>query len=629
MKKKNRSLSGLIIFLWVFISFPQTGMGLFNEAAANSSGQKKVELNLEEMVQPVPISNGFHQNGYFVWCGAPVRGDDGRYHLFYSRWPVTKGFAPGWAIWSEIAYAIADCPEGPYQFVNVALPARGLNPATRQKYWDGDVTHNPYILREKGKYYLFYMGNFGDGTYAGHRNNQRIGLAIAEKPEGPWIRVDAPIVDVSPDKSAFDSLCVTNPAVAIQPDGGVLLIYKAVQYDKGKLMGGNVRFGVARADRIEGPYIKIPGRIFEAGNPTDAKHWMLAEDPFIWYSQRYGNQYYAVVRDVRGTFSGANGGLALFQSLDGLDWKPAKHPRVLGTHFNKSDGTFSESRVERPFLLFDANEVPIYLFSATDGYEPQGRASYNVHIPLKIPTVQLPQSNDKSIHVQNQKESVAATISEEHMGDSCTKTYRIMPIGDSITEGGKTFSNYRYLLLKKLTDAGYPVEYVGSRQSDSPAGPLLHEGYGGKNAEFLAGMIAETFSEHPADIVLIHAGHNHFMEEKPVPGIIAATEAMIMAVRRINPDVIVLLAQVIPSGKLPKYGYIPELNESLARLANRLNTAQQPVLLVDQAKNFNFKTDTIEDGVHPNMQGAEKMADRWFDALTRIIDKPERDNNVQ
>ncbi|HML74128.1 MAG TPA: glycoside hydrolase family protein [Anaerohalosphaeraceae bacterium] len=442
MKKKNISVSGLIIFLWVFISFPQTGMGLINEAATNSSGQDKAELNLEEMVQPVPMTHGFHQDGYFVWCGAPVQGDDGRYHLFYSRWPVSKGFAPGWAIWSEIAYAIADCPEGPYQFVNVALPARGLNPATGQKYWDGDVTHNPYILRKKGKYYLYYMGNHGDGTYAGHRNNQRIGLAIAENPGGPWSRFDAPIVDISPDKSAFDSLCVTNPAVAIQPDGGVLLIYKAVQIVEGKLMGGNVRFGAAKADRIEGPYIKIPGRIFESGNQNDAKQWMLAEDPFIWYSQRYGNKYYAIVRDVTGTFCGANGGLALFQSLDGLDWKPAKYSKVLGTYFKKSDDSFSESRVERPFLLFDENEVPIYLFGATDGYEPKGRISYNVQIPLKIPAYQLPQSNDKSLHVQNQKESAASTIFEERMGDSCPKTYRIMPIGDSITKVGKPLPNF-------------------------------------------------------------------------------------------------------------------------------------------------------------------------------------------
>ena len=65
------------------------------------------------------------------------------------------------------------------------------------------------------------------------------------------------------------------------------------------------------------------------------------------------------------------------------------------------------------------------------------------------------------------------------------KIYRIMPVGDSITEGGKTFSVYRYPLWEKLKSAGYHIEYVGSRTSNSPAGPLKHEGHGSKNAEFL------------------------------------------------------------------------------------------------------------------------------------------------
>lgn len=40
------------------------------------------------------------------------------------------------------------------------------------------------------------------------------------------------------------------------------------------------------ADKPEGPYIKTPGRIFEAEKP--GKHWMVAEDPFIWFSKKYG-----------------------------------------------------------------------------------------------------------------------------------------------------------------------------------------------------------------------------------------------------------------------------------------------------------------------------------------------------
>ncbi len=240
------------------------------------------ELDLGAMVQPVPLSSRFAEPDYFVWCGAPTQTSDGKCHLYYSRWPVKRGFNPGWALWSEVAYAVADKPEGPYHFVNVALPARGA------RFWDGTYTHNPNILQANGKFYLFYAGNTGDGrSYPMHRNNQRIGLAVADKPEGPWKRFDQPIVDVNPDKSAFDSLLVNNPAACLRPDGGILLIYKAVASDPRNPMGGKVRYGAALADKPEGSYTKKAGHIFEAEGDA-GKHPMLAEVPYIWFSRKYG-----------------------------------------------------------------------------------------------------------------------------------------------------------------------------------------------------------------------------------------------------------------------------------------------------------------------------------------------------
>jgi hypothetical protein len=352
-------------------------LALFFVASAFIHAQ---DLDLGSRVQPLPAANRFGENGYHVWCGAPVKGPDGKYHLFYSRWPAKLGFAPGWALHSEIAYAVSDKPEGPYKPVNVALPPRGINPATGEKYWDADVTHNANAFFHKGKFYLYYMGEYGDGKdYPMHRNHQRVGVAIAENPAGPWKRLDQPIVDISDDKASFDSLCVTNPAACLRPDGGVLLIYKAVQYAEGKVMGGNVRFGVAVADKPEGPYVKKPGHIFESVSP--GKHWMVAEDPFIWFSRKYGNRYYAVARDVVGTFSGASGGLCMFQSEDGLDWKPATHPKVLGGTYPLESGKTSSTRIERPFLLIEKDE-PTYLFGAADGYQKNGGVSTNVQFPI-------------------------------------------------------------------------------------------------------------------------------------------------------------------------------------------------------------------------------------------------------
>src|SRR5690349_9460154 len=76
---------------------------------------------------------------------------------------------------------------------------------------------------------------------------------------------------------------------------------------------------------------------------------------------------------------------------------------------------------------------------------------------------------------------------------------RIMAVGDSITAGADFFSCYRYPLWEKLFAAGYLVEFVGTQQSETRIGPLAHEGYGGKNTEYLAQTVPGHFRAHPAD----------------------------------------------------------------------------------------------------------------------------------
>jgi acyl-CoA thioesterase-1 len=204
-----------------------------------------------------------------------------------------------------------------------------------------------------------------------------------------------------------------------------------------------------------------------------------------------------------------------------------------------------------------------------------------------------------------------------------TPLTRIMCVGDSITEGSGSFPAYRLGLWRKLTAAGHSVEFVGSRVTPNAGNTLEHEGYGGKTAEYVASVLPVTFAAHPADVVLIHSGHNHFDTDNPpdgpVPLIVEATESMIDTCRALNPEVTVLVAQVITSNKLPKYSYIPDLNVALAALAARKHTLAQPVYAVDLATGFNPATDTITDLVHPNAAGSEKMATKWFEALDAIL----------
>jgi hypothetical protein len=332
------------------------------------------ELNFQEMIQPIPLSAKYINDTSYIWGGSMVKSNiDRKYHLFYSRWSKKLGMA-AWITHSEVAHAVSESPFGPFKFKDISLPARGAN------YWDGMVTHNPTIQFYNGKYYLYYMGNYGDGKITSpelnwtHRNHQRIGVAIANDPNGPWQRFDKPLIDVSPDSTAQDALMVSNPSVTQMRDGRFLMVYKGVAKKRPLPFGGPVVHLTAISDRPEGPFIKQNKPIFTAENVD-----FSAEDPYVWYKD---NCYYAIVKDMKGAFTIAGRSLVLFYSLDGLDWKLAKHPLVSDLNIHWADGSTQKlEALERPQLFFENGKLVALLCAVNETPDH----SYNVQIPLRQP----------------------------------------------------------------------------------------------------------------------------------------------------------------------------------------------------------------------------------------------------
>lgn len=319
-------------------------------------------------------SSILEQDGYFVWGGSPVKGDDGKYHLYYSRWDKKYGFE-AWASHSEVAHAVSDTPIGPYKFSDLALPPRYGD------FWDGYATHNPTVKEFDGKYYLYYTGTTGDGVYGrglnfSHRNRQQVGVAVAESPYGPWTRFDEPIVAKSSDNDALDVLLVSNPTITKTPEGKYLLLYKAGANKNPPPYSGPITHLTAISDTPVGPFAKQNKEVFTKENVD-----FPAEDPYMWYQD---NCYYAIVKDNHGYFHSEKGvsALVLFYSEDGLDWKPANNIMVSKKQLvTESGDTLKFSNLERPQLLFE-DGVPVALFCAVS-YQ-YGVHSFNVHVPLNF-----------------------------------------------------------------------------------------------------------------------------------------------------------------------------------------------------------------------------------------------------
>ncbi|BAZ23816.1 G-D-S-L family lipolytic protein [Kalymmatonema gypsitolerans NIES-4073] len=200
---------------------------------------------------------------------------------------------------------------------------------------------------------------------------------------------------------------------------------------------------------------------------------------------------------------------------------------------------------------------------------------------------------------------------------------RIMPLGDSITQGEGNQNSYRRLLWFYLRNAGYNVDFVGSLQLNCQGRTPLadfdldHEGHCGWRADQILDRIDEWASNTQPDVALIHLGTNDLGQEQSAESTIEDIRGIIQKLRNYNPYVKILLAQIIGCGYRER---IEQFNALIPNLASQTYTSQSPVIVVDQYNGFDatWGVDTF-DGCHPNDTGEWKVASRWFDALKQVL----------
>ena len=222
---------------------------------------------------------------------------------------------------------------------------------------------------------------------------------------------------------------------------------------------------------------------------------------------------------------------------------------------------------------------------------------------------------------------------------------RIMPLGDSTTAS----VCYRALLWQMLQSAGKTFNFVGTRNGDPGCGVSGYdrdnEGHGGyivtdvlkaagtgvrpsggdASDPFVSDArdLATWFDGKPADIVLLHFATNDVWNNKSPSEILSAYTTILGRLRGANPNVRVMVAQIIPlqpSGCNDCTTRAQNLNAQIPGWATTNSTAASPISVVDQFTGFNpAQGQDTSDGVHPNTSGSMKIAKKWFDALSPMF----------
>jgi lysophospholipase L1-like esterase len=209
----------------------------------------------------------------------------------------------------------------------------------------------------------------------------------------------------------------------------------------------------------------------------------------------------------------------------------------------------------------------------------------------------------------------------------------IMAMGDSITEGAHVNGGYRSPLYTQLMDADYDLQYVGSMNywSDSTlwnAGQQWHEGHGGKGVQYFRDNL-DTFigegGEDP-DIILLMIGINDLdTDEDPIEKAQAAAQnlnALIGDIYDIYDNRSDEVTLYVASLTYRKYwdDRVAEFNSHVPGIVAGYQTLGRDIHFVNM--DGVLSPADLEDVVHPNAAGYQKLGTAWFKAIHANAPEP-------
>ncbi|MCM4078027.1 ricin-type beta-trefoil lectin domain protein [Paractinoplanes hotanensis] len=194
---------------------------------------------------------------------------------------------------------------------------------------------------------------------------------------------------------------------------------------------------------------------------------------------------------------------------------------------------------------------------------------------------------------------------------------RVMPLGDSITEGTQVPGGYRIGLWQRLSGAGYRVDFVGT-QFNGPAalGDHDHQGHPGWRIDQIDANITRWLASANPRTVLLHIGTNDILQNYNVASAPSRLSALIDHITAAAPAADVFVATLIPLASAGQEAAARTFNSTLPGIVQSKVSSGKRVHLVDM--HAALTTADLIDGIHPTAGGYDKMAAVWYAALRSV-----------
>ncbi len=202
---------------------------------------------------------------------------------------------------------------------------------------------------------------------------------------------------------------------------------------------------------------------------------------------------------------------------------------------------------------------------------------------------------------------------------------RIMPLGNSITEGTGTpgITGYRKPLWNLISQ--YNIDFVGSQNDGDNSGfDQDHQGHPGKTTIFIRDNLQGWLEQQSPDFVLFHIGTNDISENRSTQAIISDIEASLDIIWNYRFDTRVFLCAIVPR-KDGKDAQTRALNDEIWKLVLRRRDQNGNLIhFVNQYEAItadpNWQNNLMWDSLHPNEAGYQRMAEKFESVLVRFLD---------
>ncbi len=212
---------------------------------------------------------------------------------------------------------------------------------------------------------------------------------------------------------------------------------------------------------------------------------------------------------------------------------------------------------------------------------------------------------------------------------------RIMPVGDSLTQGSSGDFTWRYRLWTHLEQSGVDAVFVGphddmhgldgdggDRTYADPDFDTGHAARWGATSEELSADLAEIAAEHDPHYLLLLTGMEDMLRGGGADHALEGVGEMVSTVRVVRGEARFVVGELPP---VEGTGDDARLNEEIAHfnmgvvdLAEQLTSSESPVIVAQVARDYAPSYDNWDE-VHPNARGEVKIAAAFADALAEPL----------